>query len=99
VWELCLSVVYRVISQAFTLTWSGMDGFVYDGFEHYTTPQHFVTFDYETGYSHATQDCQMQVENITMVVLLLVSLLATMLALVVGPCVRRPHPRTASRFD
>jgi hypothetical protein len=76
-----------------------MDGFVYDGLDEHYMPQRFATFDYETGYAHATNDCQMQVENITMVVLLLVSLLATMLALVVGPCVRRPRPRTANRFD
>ena len=68
-----------------------MDGFAYDGFgEMYIKPRNFVTFDYETGYMHATEDCQTRSDNMLLVLLLLLSMLATLLALIVRPFLQRP---------
>jgi hypothetical protein len=70
-----------------------MDSFLFDELtEEFIPPrQKFLTFDYETGYMHATEDCRTRRESMVIIILLLISLLATLLILIVRPMTRRKH--------
>jgi hypothetical protein len=64
-----------------------MESFMHNFEENEFLQQHGATFDYETGYMHGTDDCRIRKENMVMITLLLISMIATLLMLIMRPCV------------
>jgi hypothetical protein len=61
---------------------------IVDEAREYERGRHLATLDYETGFSHAMEDCKLQSENISMILLLLVSMIAVTIILIIKPYFR-----------
>jgi hypothetical protein len=69
-----------------------MNHFEYNVFREegeYERGGHLATYDYETGYMHAMDDCRIQNENSTMIGVFLLSMGVLVLMLVIRPHIRQ----------
>jgi hypothetical protein len=68
-----------------------MDDLNYHGFDDaYPPPRYHAGYDYEAGYIDAIEDCQLRNDNLVIISMLLVFMIASVMLLILQPCIRRP---------